>query len=151
MASVCGWIILFHLLIGFLNRWFFWRVPLPFRISLAGLLELTNGCNALQKIDNQNIQFLLCVIMVSFGGVCVTMQSFSVLHSDLKRFSYFPGKLLQTALGILFASAVQQKLYTVTWIAMAISPGCVYFFRKRKVPKTHIGNQALENNYLVIL
>ncbi len=132
MATVCGWIILFRLLIQFLQRWFLWKLPLPCQIVISGVLELTNGCMASQQIAAENLRFLICVAIISFGGLCVTMQSFSVLHPDLKHSSYFPGKVMQTAYSVLLVSALQQRICPVTIISGIVAFFCVLFFRKSK-------------------
>lgn len=132
MASVCGWIILFRLLIRFVQRWLLWRLPLPYQITVSGLLELTNGCTALHQIADDNLRFALCAVFTCFGGICVTMQSYSVLHSDLNRTYYFPGKLLQVSLVILLVSLAQQNMYPMTWIAIPTTIGFLLFFRKNK-------------------
>ena len=43
MAGVCGWVVLFRVIIAFLDHWFLWLIPGPLRVVLCGLLELTNG------------------------------------------------------------------------------------------------------------
>jgi hypothetical protein len=43
MASVCGWVILFSVVISFARRWFLWLLPDNLQILLCGLLELTSG------------------------------------------------------------------------------------------------------------
>lgn len=132
MATVCGWIILFRLLIQFLQRWFLWKLPLPCQIIISGILELTNGCMASQQISNENFRFLICVAVISFGGLCVTMQSFSVLHPDLKRSGYFPGKVMQTAYSVFLVSAPVQGICPATIISGIVALFCVLFFRKSK-------------------
>ena len=132
MASICGWIILFRLLIGCLQRWFLWLMPLPYRIALCGFLELTNGFTALQSLSDKNLQFLIAAILVSFGGLCVTMQTLSVLHRDLSSRLYFPGKVLQTCLCILLVSLLQAKVSLLTGTSLIVAAGCVLFFRRTK-------------------
>ena len=41
IASVCGWVVLFRVLISFLQRWVLWLLPVPTQICLIGALELT--------------------------------------------------------------------------------------------------------------
>ena len=68
MGNVCGWVILFRILIAFLERWFLWLLPASVRVAVTGLLELSNGCCALAEIKDFKMRFLLCSGMLSFGG-----------------------------------------------------------------------------------
>lgn len=105
MAAVCGWVVLFRVVIAFLDRWVLWLLPVTARVAVAGFLELSNGCCALASIPNPSLRFLLCSEMLAFGGLCVTMQTVSVTQGLSLR-SYIWGKLLQTALSLLLAGAV---------------------------------------------
>ena len=100
MGSVCGWIILFRIILAFLNRWVFWLLPQTWQVAVTGLLELSNGCVALMSVEDIGWRFLICAGILGFGGLCVTMQTISVT-ADLSLRYYFPGKLLQTAFSIL--------------------------------------------------
>lgn len=95
MANVCGWIILFRVLLSFCRRWFLWLFPLPLQIGICGTLELSNGILSLQEITAPATRFLLCSLMLSLGGICVAMQTVSVT-GQLGLGSYIPGKLLQS-------------------------------------------------------
>ncbi len=109
MAGVCGWVILFRVMLAFLDRWFAWLLPTTYRVILAGILELSNGCCALTAIDNLGQRFVLCSAMLAFGGLCVSLQTVSVAgNADIRL--YFPGKLLQTAISVLLSLLVQTLL-----------------------------------------
>ena len=109
IAGVCGWVVLFRVIIAFLDRWFFWLVPGPVRVVLCGLLELTNGCCMLTEIPNQGLRFIICSGLLSFGGLCVGMQTASVAHGVSLRW-YLPGKLLHCLISTGLAAAVQGLL-----------------------------------------
>lgn len=94
IARVCGWVILFRIILCFLQRWFLWRFPIPLQAAFSGILELSNGCCSLMEIDCIGLRFIVCSVILAFGGVCVAMQTLSVT-SPLGLGSYFPGKLLQ--------------------------------------------------------
>ena len=102
MARVCGWIILFRVVISFANRWFLWYLPDTWQIFLCGLLEMTIGCTALDHIQLEALRYILCAVLLSFGGVCVTMQTASVT-APLSLRCYVPGKLMQAAFCALLA------------------------------------------------
>ena len=102
-ARVCGWVVLFRMIIGFLQRWLFQFFPVPIKVLIAGILELSNGCCILSNIEQTGLRFILCSVMLSLGGICVLMQTMSIT-GKLGLGMYLPGKLLQTA--ISFQTAV---------------------------------------------
>jgi hypothetical protein len=102
MCLVCCWVILFRILITFLNRWFFWPLPLWMQVFLMVVLELTNGCCSLMLILDVNVRFVLCACILAFGGICVLLQTISVTKGLSVR-SYVKGKLLQTLYSFLLS------------------------------------------------
>ena len=115
MAMICGWVIFFRVLTGFLERWFLWRLPVPASVVLIGGMELTNGCIRLQRIPDEELRFILCAGMLSFGGLCVHMQTTTILQG-LSVKKYWAGKLLQTFCSLLMASIT---VYAGGWYALA--------------------------------
>lgn len=107
MATVCGWVVLFRTLITFLNRWVLWMLGPDAQVIVKGLLELTNGCCALKEIQNTGLRFIVCSGLLAFGGLCVTMQTASVITGFSLR-PYLIGKLHQTLISVLMACFVQQ-------------------------------------------
>ena len=115
MAAVCGWAILFRVLIAFLSRWMLWLLPNAARVALIGLLELSNGCCELVSVEDPSLRFILCSGMLAFGGMCVAMQTHAVT-GELSMKNYYVGKLLQTAFSLLFSCAVAYRL----WLLLAV-------------------------------
>ena len=109
MGQVCGWIILFRVLMGYLERWALWYFPDHWKVSITCLLEISNGCMALAGLEELSLRFVLCAGMLSFGGLCVMMQTFSVVSPKLNRRRYFPGKVLQCAISLILASIMMQR------------------------------------------
>lgn len=105
MATVCGWVVLFRVLISFLKCWLLWLLPTEAQVAVTGLLELSNGCCELLCISDVSLRFIAASGMLAFGGVCVTMQTVSVT-SDLSLRNYFLGKLLQTVISIVLSCAL---------------------------------------------
>lgn len=106
MAAVCGWVVLFRVVIAFLTRWFLWIFPSAIQVLISGLLELSNGCCMLGDVENTGLRFLLCCLFLSFGGVCVTMQTVSVT-AGLRLGTYFRGKGYQILLSLLLGYFAQ--------------------------------------------
>ncbi len=110
IASVCGWVILFRVAISILERWVLWFLPDSARIILTGILELSNGCIALSGIQNHGFRFILGAGMLSFGGLCVYLQTVSVTE-ELGVGFYFPGKILQCLISFTLAGFAQFALF----------------------------------------
>ena len=108
-AGVCGWVIAFRLLCAFLERWFLWLLPTWGQALVTGLLELTNGCVSLRSVSSENARFLLCSILLAFGGLCVHMQTRSVTRGLSLRY-YVLGKLLQTGCSLFFSLMWLRKI-----------------------------------------
>lgn len=106
MATVCGWIILFRVLMAFLDRWVLFFLSENARTLVMGALELTIGCTELSAIGNVGLRFVTVSGFLAFGGLCVTMQTVSATEK-LGLGAYLPGKLLQTVISIALAFAVQ--------------------------------------------
>ena len=90
---LCGWIICFRILLTFLDRWFLWLLPKPAHVLTWGILELSNGCCCLASIEPFSLRFIICSVMLAFGGICVAMQTASVTEG-LPLKSYLVGKLI---------------------------------------------------------
>ena len=114
MSFICGWVILFRIIINFFEKWFLWILPVEIQIILSGLLELSNGCVMLQRISDEGIRFLLASPMLAFGGMCVAMQTSSVTQ-ELSCGNYFLGKVLQTILSLLMSLYLQPILFQNTY------------------------------------
>lgn len=110
MANVCGWIILFRVIIAFLNRWLLWLLPETLQLLTVGLLELANGCHSLTQTQSEAIRFMISASILGFGGVCVGMQTISVTGS-LGTGMYFPGKVLQGLLSLALSSAIAPVMF----------------------------------------
>lgn len=125
MASVCGWVILFRMILEFLDRWVFWILRPSIQVLLSGLLELSNGCLRLQDISDLMIRFLLASMMLSAGGVCVLTQTIAVFP-ELNIKTYLKGRTLHLLIStLLSASAVSvlsgQMIYAVIPLVLLIS------------------------------
>lgn len=110
MGFICGWVILFRIILAFLDRWVLWLLPTDLRVFVYGLLELTNGCCCLETVSNTGLRFILCSVLLSFGGVCVLMQTASVT-GKLGLGRYWTGKILQTLISCICSYFLQYFLF----------------------------------------
>lgn len=111
MASVCGWVILFRVVIAFLDGWALWLMPLGAQVAVSGLLELSNGCFELLRLESMGLRFVLCAGMLNFGGLCVLLQTMAVTSEKLDRSLYFPGKVFQGCVGMILAWVLQSVAF----------------------------------------
>ena len=121
MANVCGWIILFRILIAFLDRWILWLLPVWAQVALTGLLELSNGCCDLGRITGEGLRFIIGAGMLGFGGLCVTMQTASVTDG-LSLKTYLVGKVLQVAFSILLAAVLMTRKLLISSLLLVAIP-----------------------------
>lgn len=105
LSSVCSWVVLFRVILGFLQCWGLWLLPEWGQVLVSGLLELTNGSLLLSEIPSLPLRFLLAALMLNFGGICVAMQTASVAEGlDMK--GYILGKLIQSVFSLLYALSI---------------------------------------------
>ena len=94
MGMICGWVVLFKILLRILQKWILAFVPTTAQVLLSGILELSNGCTALWAVENRAHRFILFSAFLAFGGVCVAMQTASVAPDTRW---YLPSKIAQAA------------------------------------------------------
>lgn len=123
LSTVCGWIILFRLILGFCNRWFLWLIPVEIQVLVSGVLELSNGCVLLSQLPSEGMRFVLASLILSLGGVCVTMQTQSVTQG-LGMGSYFPGKVIQALVSATVSCVLQPVLFSQSDRFMLPKPIC---------------------------
>lgn len=102
MAGVCGWVILFRVLMAMADRWVLWLLPDWGQVAVYGVLELSGGCLALGRAE-PGLRFILAAGFISFGGLCVMLQTASVARG-ISLGLYFPGKIFQAAVSMALAS-----------------------------------------------
>jgi len=77
---------------------------------LSGLVELTNGVNAVSSIAMKAIStnVILCAFLLGFGGLSILLQVFTIISkTDISIKPYFIGKLLQGCFAAFY-----------TWLAL---------------------------------
>lgn len=110
MAAVCGWVIIFRVLLQFLDRWLLWIFPKEKSLLLTGILELSNGCIALHEMENLPLRFTVAAVITVFGGICVCLQTVSVCKS-LSCKMYFVGKAIQAIICVPMAMIFSSFLF----------------------------------------
>lgn len=104
MAAVCGWVILFRVLIAFLSRWILWLLPESAQVAVIGLLELSNGCCSLLSVGSISVRLILTSVLLAAGGLCVTMQTASAAKGLSLKY-YFAGKGLHILFSLILSAS----------------------------------------------
>lgn len=145
MALICGWVILFRILIAFLQRWILWLLPQQASILICALLEMTNGCCALSELSTDGAKLILFAVFSGFGGLCVWLQSCSVTAQALVPMGlYLPGKITQACLCLLLAAAAQillpvhQRFFPPLYILLPAAALCFFYAFLCRNPKIKV-------------
>ncbi len=109
IALICGWVVLFRILLSFAQRWFLWLLPMEYQLLFTGLMELANGCCGLSALSNTGTKLALFAVFIGFGGLCVTLQTYSVAE-NIDKSLYLPGKITQAAISFLLCLPAQHLL-----------------------------------------
>jgi len=128
MCTICVWVTAFRIITSYLETWVKAWMPQEVRTIIFGSLELVNGCFLLPGVADVRVRFIIFSGMLAFGGVCVMMQTVSVVR-ELSVGYYLMGKVLQTVFSmILSAALVCQKWYLMT---VFLIPAAAVFFRSK--------------------
>lgn len=108
MASVCAWVILAGVAVGFLERWIYPILPGILPQIITGSTEITGGILGLSGIPDEGLRFMLCSGCVCFGGFCVWMQIRSLASvQGLSTGHCFRQKTVQAVLGLILAEGIR--------------------------------------------
>lgn len=110
MGLICGWVVLFRVILGFMDRWFLWILPDSLQVLIHGIMELANGCCNLSQIPSQGVRFIIASGILAFGGICVLLQTVSVT-GKLGIGQYLTGKAMQTMISLLLSMILQNFLF----------------------------------------
>lgn len=145
MLKICGWVILFRVVIGFLDKWFLHDAAPERRVLLMGIIELSNGCCALNQIVQEKTRFVICNVLLALGGLCVAYQTSSVCPGLRLRY-YYAGKLLQAVTAGVLAYAIMNHFFFIlpVWALLSVAvPKCLQ--KRVEIPRHLIYNGSHEN------
>lgn len=143
MASVCAWVILAKVVLGFLNRWLFPFLPTWLCVILSGILELTSGCLCLSQIQSEPLRFLICCGFICFGGICVHLQIQGIAHDQ----SLYTGpcvlqKILQAAVSVVLGASYLKRSFWSLLIPIFLGPILKIAVEKTKFLVYNISNKG---------
>ena len=68
----------------------------------TGIIEVTNGINAIPNLENSYTSILICSFLIGFGGMSILLQVFSIINKyNLSIKPYMIGKLLQGVFSVI--------------------------------------------------
>ena len=141
MANVCGWVVIFRIILCLLKRWFLWLLPQEWQVLSFGILELSNGCLELFALSSDPLRYCYAAVFLSLGGLCILMQTISTVNqAGLGLGMYIPGKIIQTGFTCILAIPVANmlfpfdstKMYSVMLISATIIAILVIFLRHKE-------------------
>ena len=101
MGLICGCILLFQVIVAFLERALGTWMPPAVEIGLSGLLELAGGCSRLPQLEAAGLRYCMASGFLAFGGLCVWLQTKSVIAPyGLTGRYYLSGKVLQGTIAV---------------------------------------------------
>lgn len=110
MANVCGWVVLFRIILAVLQKRAFSCVQPILQTILIGFFELTNGILQTASISEPRIQFILCAVFLNAGGMCVALQTHSIVNTLGIR-TYCVGKTLQAMFSFLLSLMITPIIF----------------------------------------
>ncbi len=143
MSTVCGWVIAFRVILAILNRWLLWLITQNAAVLICGMLELSNGVILLYNAENLLFRFVAASYMMTFGGLCVALQTQSAAKSISCK-KYYIGKLLQLSLciplSLLFAGLLFPGNRAVILLGICIFAAIIITCLGLKVFQNYTGN-----------
>lgn len=114
MMNVCSTIVLFRVLLECFNNYAS-GIPKEIVSIAVGMLELTNGIQALKLIETESLRLIICCGLLSFGGICVAFQTVAVSRK-VKLSKYISGKFLQGLISATLAGIMIYEPYILVAI-----------------------------------
>lgn len=126
MSMICGWVVLFRILITLIHQRILFILGDKMFPIFSGILELTNGCSMLQNYSIFSIRLVLMSGFLGFGGLCVAMQTHTILSNAGVSFSpYLPAKIAQAAISVSVSSVAslicfpEEHIVRLSWILVS--------------------------------
>ena len=121
VASICGWVILFKVILSYMHIWIMPSIPKLTQCLLAGFLELANGLCMLSMIESNALRLIVATAMLSFGGICIYFQTKSVAP-ELVGKHYILCKALQSLIAIGLSMVASYFFYGLEQPILTASP-----------------------------
>jgi MFS-type transporter involved in bile tolerance (Atg22 family) len=136
MTSVCAWVTLAAVAVGFLKKWCFPFLREGLCALLTGLLELTNGLTAVRSMDN-GLRFLWSALFISFGGISVLLQISAILSQAGLRMKQC---IAQKAVHGVISTALAALLLGFGGIVLSLIPMLLFAKLAVEIPRAMVYN-----------
>ena len=129
MGIICTWIIAAKVILSYTEKLLAPLISKEILIPIAGLVELSNGCICLREINSPQLRFIYAAVLLTFGGICVWLQIFSVT-GKLNRRIFCMGKLLQSVITIIISTGLslflfQERVISIKHFSLILLPALV--------------------------
>lgn len=124
LIFICGYIILFSIIITLLEKFLFFNMialslfnAFDYSITIAtikGFFEMTLGCNALSNISYLNFytSSILCSAIIAWSGLSIHAQSLTfIARTDINKFIYFLSKVTHSICSAISAIFITPLLF----------------------------------------
>ena len=145
ILKICGWVILFRVVIEFLDKWILHAAAPHWRVVAMGLLELSNGCCCLNLIPQEALRFVICNVLLAFGGLCVAYQTGSVCPG-LRLGYYYAGKALQAGTAGILAWGIIHGFYGILALWLSVTLFLPNYLQKRVEIKGGLRYNGIHQN-----
>ena len=136
MTSVCAWVTLAAVAVGFLKKWCFPFLSEGLCALLTGMLELTNGLTAIRSMDS-GLRFLWSALFISFGGISVLLQISAILSQAGLRMKQC---IAQKAVHGVISTALAALLLRFGGIVLSLIPMLLFAKLAVEIPRTMVYN-----------
>ncbi|MEZ4357140.1 MAG: hypothetical protein R2876_00670 [Eubacteriales bacterium] len=143
VATICGFIILFNVLINLLNHLGFFETvsnilsPLLTKFSInpavikpliSGSIEMTVGVNMASKISSKILMAYISAFLLGFGGLSIIMQTYAFISQyKLSAKNFIAAKFMQGCLSsLILAASLKVIPLTVTTSSLSANTPNVY-------------------------
>lgn len=101
MFLLLGIVSIFLIFTSFINSIF--NLPPLYQGILSGILEMTQGVKIISSLNiNELLKIIIITGIISFGGISVHMQVFSIINDTKIKYSYFLlARIIHTILAII--------------------------------------------------
>lgn len=111
ISNVCATVILFKTVLSVAQNIFYFISNQITITIITSFFEITNGASLLKNIHNENLRFIIAAGMISFGGICVHMQTLTILPFNM--YKYYVGSTLIKTFFSIWLSTIFVKTQSI--------------------------------------
>lgn len=139
-ATICGWIIIMGVLLAYISEPILNKLTPIGKSVLSGSIELTRGLLCMNNIRSESLRYVVSSLLLSFGGICVILQTKSVapfVNIKTYLFARLTHAMISSTMATITAVLVfPQETCCQNFIPLlisAVSICCIILFFNKKV------------------